>query len=707
MGIFTGRWWHGTRQGDIIKTVDGQMADQRVDSLDWQEVFFEFNSGNNTQVLIQLVKWSDQEATKKANIYIDDVKMVKIGGGGDQGLFDPDEYELVWADEFDGDELDLTDWGYELGSIRGWEQQHYVNNPENVYLEDGKLILQATDRPAEDHYFNPRNPERKVIYNSGSIRTHGKREFLYGRLEIRVKLPKGQGVFPAFWTLGADFTLDGKINPEQGRGWPRTGEIDIMELIGVAQDGHWYNRTVWQTIHYGAGTDSNGKYSGNGTSFTLPSGNFNDDFHVFGIDWSKGVIRWYVDDQIVRVVDYSDDPLAMALFNKPHYIQLNLAMGGAWPEPVADGLAGTKFEIDYVRYYRTPQQEQDAKEWYADTPSLEGVKDITITAGDKVDLLDGLWTEEENEIDFSIDDEYMFSPTGGNTNVKLLVRGKHEMDKVSELPPGEYNIHYSAFPKGVDLNQDLTVKITRKTVKLTVEPKKLDFTELEELIAEAKAISNEDNQYTEESYMALQNAIAAIEKSLGQITTEEELEKAIFDLKKAIESLELEETKLVVSELEELLAKAQSLSNEDGKYTKESFESLQEVIAEVEEVLASVTTEEKLVVILQKLQKALDNLEEVKEDQTEDGTIGETGAGTEDKTDKDHEEKKDGKADEKSDGKVDEKTDNINRNDGKSVDKEGKRLPNTAQPFYTMTLVGFLLLLIGGMFIMRLRIAEK
>ncbi|WP_053093909.1 MULTISPECIES: family 16 glycosylhydrolase [unclassified Streptococcus] len=96
----------------------------------------------------------------------------------------------------------------------------------------------------EDQYNNPRNALSKVIYNSGSVRTHGKQEFLYGKLEIRAKFPKGKGVFPAFWTLGADFVLDGKISDNQGHGWPSTDEIDIMELIGDANSGSYANRLL-------------------------------------------------------------------------------------------------------------------------------------------------------------------------------------------------------------------------------------------------------------------------------------------------------------------------------------------------------------------------------------------------------------------------------------------------------------------------------
>lgn len=111
------------------------------------------------------------------------------------------------------------------------------------FMRDGNLVLKATDRAKEDQYKNPRG-NRQVIYNSGSVRTHGKQEFLYGRIEMRAKLPKGRGAFPAFWTLGADFTLDGKINGKQGYGWSRCGEIDIMELLG-GYEGEARNKQVW------------------------------------------------------------------------------------------------------------------------------------------------------------------------------------------------------------------------------------------------------------------------------------------------------------------------------------------------------------------------------------------------------------------------------------------------------------------------------
>ncbi|MGT2784542.1 family 16 glycosylhydrolase [Streptococcus merionis] len=472
-GYFTARWFDNDQQGEIVTDVNGGAVDQTVNSTEWRKYQFSFNSGNHTKVLIQLVKWSESEKTKKSNIFIDNVEMYKDNeqnSDKDEKPRDDTAYNLVWRDDFDQASLNLNDWGYELGSIRGHEQQHYVSNSENVFLRDGNLVLRATDRPAEKQYNNPRNEERRVIYNSGSVRTHGKKEFLYGKLEIRAKLPKGQGVFPAFWTLGSDFCLDGKIAGEQGRGWPTTGEIDVMELVGDSQEGSYANRTVYQTIHYGENSNHFGKYSGNGTAYSISNGNFSDDFHTFAIDWYEGKISWLVDGVVVRTVDYSDDELASKIFNKPQYAQLNLAMGGAWPGPAGTGLAGTEFMIDYISYSRNDVQKEQADRYYAVSPRLNGVKDVTITEGEVPDLLSGVSTNlSDYHVDYSIDDEQMFDDSGnGNTNVSLLVAGKANREKIATLPVGRYNIHYSAIPN--DLNY--ASYVDRKTVVLTIEPKK-------------------------------------------------------------------------------------------------------------------------------------------------------------------------------------------------------------------------------------------
>lgn len=448
-----------------LKDINGNAIETTISSSEdkagqYQDVEFTFNSGDNTSGSIAFIKWTETNGNQdiiNEEVWVDDVS-VKAKNEATED----DNYEMVWADDFNKTELDTSKWDYELGSIRGVEQEHYVNDPENVYVKDGQLVLQVTNRDKEDQYKNPRG-NRQVIYNSGSIRTHGKQEFLYGRIEMKAKLPKGQAVFPAFWTLGSDFHLDGNI--AQGIGWPDSGEIDIMELIGNGTAGGVNgNRQVYQTLHYGTNGEDDGKYAGHGTCYTLPSGIFNDDYHVFGINWSKGKIEWYVDDQIVRTVDYSDDQRALECIDRPQYIEFNLALGGAWPGAAGENLAGTKYEVDYVRYARNEQQQKDADTFYANAYKINGEKDVTMTEGETPDLLAGITSDKESIVDYSINDEPMFTNVGGNTHVSLLCTGKNDTESLKSLKPGSYNLYYTAYKEG-----DTVSARTRRQVSLTVE----------------------------------------------------------------------------------------------------------------------------------------------------------------------------------------------------------------------------------------------
>lgn len=433
---------------------------------DWQNVSLEFTTDDTTNFAVGLGRWFENasDSQKAMTAYLADVKLQEKGSSAAN-----DQYDIIWADDFNGNKLDTTKWDYELGSIRGVEQEHYVKSKENVDVSAGHLKLRITDRAKEDQYKNPRG-NRQVIYNSGSIRTHGKQDFLYGRIEIRAKLPKGKAVFPAFWTLGSDFTLDGKINPNQGAPWPVSGEIDIMELIGQEQSQAQGNKTVYQTLHYGPGADQDsGKYAGNGTSYSLTDGSiFNDDYHIFGMNWSKGKIEWYVDNKIVRTVDYSDDPVALKALDRPQYVQLNLAAGGNWPGDAGTNLAGQEFDVDYIYYAQNEQQKADAAQYYANAAKITGAKDVTMTQGQIPDLLANVSSDKNTQLDFSVDDEYQFQNSGGNTNVNLVCSGKDDAAKLATLPAGKYNLYYTAVNK-----QDPTLPAVRKTVLLTVEPRSL------------------------------------------------------------------------------------------------------------------------------------------------------------------------------------------------------------------------------------------
>lgn len=203
-----------------------------------------------------------------------------------------------------------------MGNIRRNEQQHY-SSKDNVDITDGKLILKVIDRPSEDQCYNRQKHgknARLVHYNSGSVRTVGKQEFLFGRIEAKMKLPKGQVVFSAFWTLGADFNLDGRIESGQGYGWPSTGEIDIMELIGSSSGRG--NRVIYGTPHFYYDKEDADKNGNPGSGF---SGNltldkdFSEEFHVFGVNWSEDCIEWYVDDVVYNTIVYDNSERSQAL----------------------------------------------------------------------------------------------------------------------------------------------------------------------------------------------------------------------------------------------------------------------------------------------------------------------------------------------------------------------------------------------------------
>ena len=535
-----------------IRVTGGSIIDgthQLITGSEFQKHEIQFNSGDASSVDLEFVKWEDAGAPEDVLVTVRDTEIwfgdVSLKEKVDDGSVEDEKYNFVWAEDFNGNQLNKNNWGYELGHIRGLEQQHYVNDVKNVYVDNGKLTIKATDRALEDQYQITAGGEtRQVIYDSGSIRTHGKQEFLYGRIEIKAKLPKGQAVFPAFWTLGSNFTLDGSIAADQGYGWPRCGEIDIMELTGDRNDGSYNNRTVYQTLHYGDTDNDDGVYAGNGTAYTLNNGNFNDDYHIFGLNWSEGKMEWYVDNQIVRTVDYSDDKLAKMALDKPQYVQLNLAMGGSWPGEVGTNLDGTTFDVDYVYYARNEQQQNAANEYYASVPQINGAKDMVMTIGSNPDLLAGITTATNYNIDFSIEDEHMFNNKGGNTKTHLLCKGKKDLDTIAKLKAGTYNLHYTAIPKNAvadslnsnQLNRKADYMFNRKTVILKVVD--VDKSELNKTIKQAEQLSKETSTYTSQTMNYLLKSLSwGQDISQDPLATQEYIDTAHDLLQDSIQKL--------------------------------------------------------------------------------------------------------------------------------------------------------------------------
>ena len=240
------------------------------------------------------------------------------------------DWTLVWADEFaqaDGTSPDSTKWGYDIGDS-GWgnsELQYYTSRTNNVRVEGGQLVIEVQ----QENYGSRTNTSARLL-------TKGKWSWTYGRIEARIKIPRGQGIWPAFWMLGT--------NIDSGVAWPNCGEIDIMENIGREP------AIVHGTVH------GPGFSGGNGISgpYSLPGGaTFADDFHTYAVEWTTNQIKWFVDSQqYFTVAPNTPSNLTTWVFTQPQFLLLNVAVGGQWPGyPDGTTTFPQRMTVDYVRVY--------------------------------------------------------------------------------------------------------------------------------------------------------------------------------------------------------------------------------------------------------------------------------------------------------------------------------------------------------------------
>jgi beta-glucanase (GH16 family) len=247
-------------------------------------------------------------------------------------IFTNKKWELVWNDEFEDSFIDTSKWEHEVNAWGGGnnELQYYTDRPKNSYIEDGNLVIKAF----KESYTGPEGTRQ---YTSARIRTLNKGDWKYGRFEIRAKLPKGKGVWPAIWML-----------PSKSKygSWAASGEIDIMEYLG-----HETNK-VYGTLHYGGEWPKN---IHTGTFYTLNKGDFSEDFHVFSLEWDESEFRWYVDDFHYQTQTkwYSKDYEYPAPFDQYFHLVINVAVGGNWPgNPDSSTTFPQIMVIDYVRVYK-------------------------------------------------------------------------------------------------------------------------------------------------------------------------------------------------------------------------------------------------------------------------------------------------------------------------------------------------------------------
>ena len=241
-------------------------------------------------------------------------------------LFSQDCYHLIWSDEFNNPGAPETvNWDYDLGNS-GWgnnELQNYTNASDNSFVLDGKLIIRAIKKDGN--------------WTSARLVTRNKIDFLYGRMEVRAKLPTGKGTWPAIWMLPTDW--------QYGK-WPASGEIDVMEHVGY-EPGVVHATVHTQAYNHGIGTQV-------GTSVAVPD--FDTAFHDYTLEWTANKVDVYLDDR--KYFTFNNDlsgNFATWPFDKRFHLILNLAIGGNWGGKMGidSTLSLAMMEIDYVRVYST------------------------------------------------------------------------------------------------------------------------------------------------------------------------------------------------------------------------------------------------------------------------------------------------------------------------------------------------------------------
>ncbi len=264
-------------------------------------------NGGSTANAANVVQWADNGSNDQLWQIVD----VSVPGS---------EWKLVWSDEFNGTSIDTSNWGYELGYKRNNEQQYYTNRTENARIENGNLVIEAR-----------RENYNGYKYTSASLQTSGKKTWQYGRFELRAKIPTSTGSWPAWWTLGTS------------NGWPKCGEIDIMEF---------YKEMILANVAY-----QNPQGSIVWDSFTKKisnySSNWSNEYHTWVMEWDENDIKLFVDNELLNTFSVSSaNNGSYNPFRQPHYMLINLAIGGNNGGDPSNTTFPLKYYVDYVRVYQ-------------------------------------------------------------------------------------------------------------------------------------------------------------------------------------------------------------------------------------------------------------------------------------------------------------------------------------------------------------------
>jgi beta-glucanase (GH16 family) len=311
---------------------------------DWKNYEFTFTMHRSTD---EHARFEFELGLATGTVWITDVSLEKVGqvqyatsSSSDvksSSLTNVKGWKLIFDQDFkSATELSSSVWNFDIGNgeslgLRGWgnnELEYYTS--KNAYISNGALVIEAKKQRTTDKYGT-------YNYTSARLNTAGKFSFKYGKVVIRAKLPYGQGIWPAFWMLGNNFSQVG---------WPNCGEIDIMELLGNNSS------KIYGTVH---GPISGGV--GIGKSYTLASGSFSDSYHTFTFIWNKNAMGWYVDDHLFFFLtkSYAESYYGSQewVYDHPFSLRINLAVGGNWPgNPNKNTKFPQKMYIKYIKIYQ-------------------------------------------------------------------------------------------------------------------------------------------------------------------------------------------------------------------------------------------------------------------------------------------------------------------------------------------------------------------
>ncbi|NVJ63177.1 MAG: glycoside hydrolase family 16 protein [Flavobacteriaceae bacterium] len=301
----------------------------------WERLTYHFSVADSNQFdRLVLIMNSTFQNTEQMTYYLDSITLTEPK---EVPVATPSFTNLVWSDEFDYQgRPDETKWHHQTfapnnGSWFNGELQHYVNSEENTYVSDGTLKVKAI----KESYTTQSSTKDYT-----SARLNSKFSMTYGKIEVRAKLPSGAGTWPAIWTLGANIDEPGNFyGDSQGSvGWPLCGEIDIMEQNG------WDKTQVYGHFHWG--NTATAAYENYGKIATVA--NTSTEFHVYSLVWTETELQIFIDDALNVVLDNT----ALNPYDNPHYLLLNIAVGGNLGGTVPANFSQEVMEVDYVRFYQ-------------------------------------------------------------------------------------------------------------------------------------------------------------------------------------------------------------------------------------------------------------------------------------------------------------------------------------------------------------------